>query len=58
MLFFGQLCGAFADMLICSEVLNQIKNAIMLQSLISAAPKWIQVLQYIIFRSNAHFTKS
>ena len=29
-----------------------IPNTIMLQSLISAAPKWIKVLQYIIFRSN------
>ena len=52
-LFFGRLFGTLADMLIRSEAVDQIKNAIMLHSLISAAPKWIQVLQSIIFKSNA-----
>ena len=54
-LFFGRLFGALADMLIRSEAVDQIKNAIMLHSLISAASKWIQVLQSIISRSNAQF---
>ena len=57
-LFLGRLCGALADMLIRSEAVDQIKNAIMLHSLISAASKWIQVLQSIISRSNAQFRVS
>ena len=54
--FFGWLCGALADMLKCSEAVDQIKNAIMLQLLISAAPK--STMQYIIVRSNPQFRVS
>ena len=35
----GWLCGALAEMLICLEAVDHYKNAIMLPSLISAAPK-------------------